>query len=148
MSSMLDEFERSTESFIKYGKLYDDETIKKGLAILPYVIQQAAEEMIQAEKAYKNKENETKRVFARLGVEAIRLKEAKNLSSATDRTNWITNNPEYIQAQEEELDAREAFQLAKVKAERFKNNLDVFQKLMTERINSNYLIDRSQKYAA
>lgn len=148
MSSMLDEFERSTESFIKYGKLYDDETIKKGLAILPYAIQQAAEEMIRLEKAYKNKENETKRVAAKLGVEAIRLKEAKNLSSATDRTAWVQTHPDYIQAQEEELDSREKFQLAKVKAERLKNNLDVFQKLMTERINSDYLIDRSQKYAA
>lgn len=148
MPSMLDKFEESTESFIKYGKLYDDETIKKGLAILPYAIQQATEEMIRAEKFYKNKENEADRIKAKLGVEAVRLKEAKNLTSATDRNAWVTTHPDYIKAQEEELDAREEFQLAKVKAERLKNNLDVFQKLMTERINSNYLIDRSQKYAA
>lgn len=144
--SLLDEFEQSTESFIKHGKLYDDEVIKRGLAILPYAIQKAAEEAIRAEKEYKNKENSTKRIFAKLRVDAIRLKEAKNLSSAADRDAWALLNPEYIRAQKEELDAREVFQLTKVKAERLKDNLDVFQKLMTERINSNYLIDRSQKY--
>lgn len=144
--SLLDEFDKSVESFISYGKLYDDDTIKKGLSILPYVKQEAGEKAIKLKYQAKKAENNTKKIKSKLAQEAVRLKNAKNLTSVTDRNSWVELQPEYQEALEKELQAKEEWELSELKAKRYEDNLNVFQKLMTERINSNYLIDRSQKY--
>lgn len=144
--SLLEEFEKSTESFIKYGKIYDLETLKKGLTILPYVIEQASIEAVKKDSNKKRIANEKKRIEAKIKMEAVRLKEAKELTSAQDRDGWVQTHPELKEIDDKLIAAEEEAALAKIHADRLKDNLATFQKLTSESMNSNYLIDKSQRY--
>lgn len=143
--SLLEKVEQSAASLVKYGKIYNEEEKARMLAMLPYVEEEAANKAVILSYDYEMAKLKQKRLKNKLMVDAAELKESLGLTNSKLQEAWAESNEEYQSLEEEILRLKKEQGLQSNQAERFSKQYAAISKLITKDINSDFLINSSQR---
>lgn len=143
--SFLEQVEQSAENLIKYGRIYNDEEKAKMLNMLPYVEEDTANKAAVLSYEVEMLKLKLKRLKNTRLLEAVELKDTLDLKNQTDRVAWAEDCDEYRKLEEEIIEKKKEQELLSHKAERLNKQFASINKLITKDINSDYLLNTSQR---
>lgn len=143
--TLLEKIEQSAANLIKYGKIYNEEEKAKMLAILPYAEEQAANKAVVLDYDVEMAKEDLKALENKLMLEAVELKDTLGLTNQKSQMSWVESHEEWKALKKKILELKKEKGLQENQAERLNKQFATINKLITKDINSDFLINSSQR---
>ena len=131
---------------IKKLQFYSEEDLQKLLTTLPYYMEQFANEAEDIRYKLDNQSAIVKETRAKVRQEAIKMKERKELTSATDRDAWVDLNPELKDEEQKERDLKHEYNIKMIAWQRLVDQFVAVRKFAGMLNDTNNYLGQSQKF--